>query len=187
MEKDSVTMTFHSLMNTNCLQAAYNKLGEFSTLIGPFHKDFNHWTLVVVDIEKSELLYIDPLAPASEHATAEDFSQNWLEWALLHNQSSPHAVVQAFLSPVTTAHAVQCDARNCGIFAMCVHINLPLLGLNVCSKHLKIFWFTHTVMKLFLISSLLSGYSREVLLLCHWTQGMRGVLLRLRYSMLPTA
>ena len=102
MEKDSVTTTFHSLMNTICLQAAYNKLGEFSTLIGPFHKDGNHWMLVVMDIEKSELLYIDPLAPASEHATAEDFSQNWLEWALLHNQSSPHAVVPAFLSPVTT-------------------------------------------------------------------------------------
>ena len=29
-------------------------------------------------------------------------------------------------------------------------------------------------MKIFLISSLLSSYSREVLLLCHWTQGMRG-------------
>ena len=125
MEKDSVTTTFHSLMNTICLQAAYNKLGEFSTLIGPFHKDGNHWMLVVMDIEKSELLYIDPLAPASEHATAEDFSQNWLEWALLHNQLSPHAVVPAFLSPVTTAHAIQRDARNCGIFAMCVRINLP--------------------------------------------------------------
>ena len=124
MEKDFITTTFHSLMNTICLQAAYNKLGEFSTLIGPFHKDSNHWTLVVVDIEKSELLSIDPLAPASEHATAEDFSQNWLEWALLHNQSSPHAVVPAFLSPVTTTHAVQRDAHNCGIFAMCVRINL---------------------------------------------------------------
>ena len=56
MEKDSITTTFHSLINTICLQAAYNKLGEFSTLIGPFHKDGNHWTLVVVDIEKSELL-----------------------------------------------------------------------------------------------------------------------------------
>ena len=67
MEKDSVTMTFHSLMNTICLQEAYNKLGEFSTLFGPFHKDGNHWTLVVVDIEKSELLYIDPLAAVSEH------------------------------------------------------------------------------------------------------------------------
>ena len=63
MKKDSVTTTFHSLMNTICLQAAYNKLGEFSTLIGPFHKDGNHWTLVVVDIEKSELLYIDPWLP----------------------------------------------------------------------------------------------------------------------------
>ena len=112
-------------MNTISFQAAYNKLGEFSTLIGPFHKDGNHWTLVVVDIEKSELLYIDPLAPTSENATAEDFSHNWLEWALLHNQSSPHAVVPTFLSPVTTAHAIQHDACNCGIFAMCVHKNLP--------------------------------------------------------------
>ena len=42
-------------------------------------------------------------------------------------------------------------------------------------------------MKLFLISSLLSGYSREVLLLCHWTQGTRGVLLWQRYLTLPTA
>ena len=66
MEKDSVTTTFHSLMNTICLQAAYNKLGEFSTLIGPFHKDCNYWKFVVMDIVKSELLYIDPLAPMSE-------------------------------------------------------------------------------------------------------------------------
>ena len=77
-----------------------------------------------MDIQKSELLYIDPLAPASEHTTAEDFSHNWLEWALLHNQSSPHAVVPPFLSPLTTAHAVQRDARNCGIFVMCVLVIL---------------------------------------------------------------
>ena len=43
-----------SLIHNIFLQAAYNKLGEFSTLIGPFHKDSNHWTLVVVDIENNE-------------------------------------------------------------------------------------------------------------------------------------
>ena len=117
-------------MHTIFLQAAYNKLGEFSTLIGPFHKDGNHWMLVVVDMEKNELLYIDPLAPATEHATAEDFTHNWLEWALLHNQSSPHAVVPTFLSPVTARHAIQRDARNCGIFTMCVRNCLFQLGLN---------------------------------------------------------
>ena len=117
-------------MNNKCLQAAYNKLGEFSTLIGPFHKDGNHWTLVAMDMEKNELLYIDPLAPATEHSTAEEFSHNWLEWALLHNQASPHAVVPTFLSPVTSAHAIQRDARNCGIFTMCVRKLLSLLGFN---------------------------------------------------------
>ena len=86
--------------------------------------------LVVVDIENNELLYIDPLAPATEHATAEDFTHNWLEWALLHNQSSPHAIVPTFLSPVTVRHAIQRDARNCGIFTMCVRSSLFQLGSN---------------------------------------------------------
>ena len=42
-------------------------------------------------------------------------------------------------------------------------------------------------MENFLFPVCLSGYSRAVLLLCHWTQVTKGVLLRQKYSTLPTA
>ena len=42
------------------------------------------------------------------------------------------------------------------------------------SKYLKVFLLNTHCNENFLISSLLSGYSRAVLLLCHWTQVMKG-------------
>ena len=89
-------------------------------LLGTYHKEQNHWTLVYIDLVKRELLDIDHLDPLNEHNKAEEFADHWMEWALLHNQYSPNVAVPINLALVTTNHAVQRDGHNCGIFTMCV-------------------------------------------------------------------
>ena len=98
-------------------------------LLGTYHKEENHWTLVYIDLIKRELLYIDPLAPLNKHNIAEDFADHWMEWALLHNWYSSNAAVPIHLTPITTEHAVQRDGRNCGIFTMCVRKCLHIIQL----------------------------------------------------------
>ena len=62
--------------------------------------------LVYIDLVKRELLYIDPLALPNEHNKAEEFADNWMEWALLDNHYSLNAAVPTHLAPVTTNHTV---------------------------------------------------------------------------------
>ena len=98
-------------------------------LLGTYHKEENHWTLVYIDLVKTELLYIDPLALLHKHNKAEEFADYWMEWALLHNQYLPNAAVPMHLTPITMKHAVQRDGHNCSIFTMCVHTILHIMQL----------------------------------------------------------
>ena len=102
------------------LQAAYRKVGEAEVIFGPYHKNGNHWTLVLINFVTKQLLYIDPLGPPDEQSVADNFSYCWLEWALLHNSGSEASPVPTTLTAITTKHALQRDSRNCGIFTMCV-------------------------------------------------------------------
>ena len=130
------------------LQAAYNKMGEVEAVFGPFHQNGNHWTLVYVNFVTSKLVYVDPLGPPTENATAEKFAYNWLEWALLHNDVCPDASVPAHLEAVTVPHALQSDGRNCGIFTMCVRTyvlyqdNIRIKLLYFCSHKCSFNYFS---------------------------------------------
>ena len=101
-------------------QASYNKIGTVDILFGPYHKGQNHWTLFCINLQKEELVYIDPLGPPNKNKVAQEISFKWLEWALLHNTMCPKAVVPANLKAVTLQHVLQQDGCNCGIFTMCV-------------------------------------------------------------------
>ena len=96
-------------------------------LLGTYHKEKNHWTLVYIDLVKRELLYINPLALPNKHYKAEEFADHWMEWALLHNQYLLNAAVPTHLTPFTMKHAVQRDGCNCGIFTMCVRKFLRII------------------------------------------------------------
>ena len=101
-------------------QAAYNKIGEVDILFGPYHKGQNHWTLFYINLQKEELVYIEPLGPPNENEVAQEIAFKWLEWALLHNTTCLKVVVPANLKVVTLQHVLQQDGRNCSIFTMCV-------------------------------------------------------------------
>ena len=98
----------------------YRKIGDMDALFDPYHKGGNHWMLVFIDLNKRQLVYIDPLGPPNEHKLVETFAYHWLEWALFHNSNCPELVVPTELEVVTIEHALQRDSCNCGIFTMCV-------------------------------------------------------------------
>ena len=83
--------------------------------------------LVHIDLQKEELLYIDPLGPPDENKVAQEMAYKWLEWALLYNTTCPHTVIPVNIRPVTVQHVLQQDGRNCRIFAMCVCIQTCLM------------------------------------------------------------
>ena len=96
-------------------------------LLGTYHQEENHWSLVCIDLVKREVLYIDPLAPPNEHNKAKEFADHWMEWALLHNQYSPNAAMRMHLEPVTMNHA--CAKRWALIAAslLCVYVNVCII------------------------------------------------------------
>ena len=102
----------------------YRNLGQVQGFFGPVHTNGNHWTLVYIDLVANTLLYIDPLSPPNEQAVAETYTYNWLEWGLLHNNNVPNCSVPTSLTAITTPHPHQKDNCNCGIFTMCVCINI---------------------------------------------------------------
>ena len=102
----------------------YRNLGQVQGFFGPVHTNSNHWTSVYINLVANTLLYIDPLSPPNEQAVAETYTYNWLEWGLLHNNNVPNCSVPTSLTAITTPHLHQKDNRNCGIFTMCVRINI---------------------------------------------------------------
>ena len=76
--------------------------------------------LFYINLQKEELVYIDPLGPPNKNEVAQEIAFKWLEWALFCNTTCPKAVVPANLKAVTLQHVLQQDSQNCSIFTMCV-------------------------------------------------------------------
>ena len=52
-------MTFLAQLS---IVGSLQKIGQFTALLGTYHQEQNHWTLVYIDLVKRGLFYIDPLA-----------------------------------------------------------------------------------------------------------------------------
>ena len=76
--------------------------------------------LIYIDVQKQELLFIDPLGLPNKKEVADEIGYRWLEWALLHNTMCPQTMVPVNMKAVTVEHVLQQDGQNCGIFTMYV-------------------------------------------------------------------
>ena len=100
-------------------------------LFGNYHKGQNHWTLVYINLQKEELLYIDPLGPPDENEVAQEMGYKWLEWALIAQHYVPTCCCTCEYSASNSATCITtrwAELRN--IYYVCAYSNFFHLQLN---------------------------------------------------------
>lgn len=95
-------------------------------MMGTYHQNGNHWTLVLVDLRNAIFVFIDPLQ-VREMSVCKNLMNNFCKWTRAYNVVKPGATLPTAFKPRVIPHQKQQDGTNCGIWTLWVCIVIDIV------------------------------------------------------------